>query len=102
MIKHIHDKIEFLKEIADNDKVLVDFFATWCGPCQMLTPVVEKVSKDHPELLVIKVDVDQAPELAAMYTIFSVPTLQYFENGKLVRQEAGYRPEASLLKFVNL
>lgn len=102
MIKHIHDKNEFLKEISDNDKVLVDFFATWCGPCQMLTPVVEKVSKDHPELLVIKVDVDQAPELAAMYTIFSVPTLQYFENGKLVRQEAGYRPEASLLKFVNL
>lgn len=102
MIKHIHDKNEFSKEIADNDKVLVDFFATWCGPCQMLTPVVEKISKDHPELLVIKVDVDQAPELAAMYTIFSVPTLQYFENGKLVRQEAGYRPEASLLKFVNL
>jgi thioredoxin 1 len=101
MLLHITDKSEFDKETKDG-KVLVDFFATWCGPCTMLSPLVEKLSKEHPELKVIKIDVDQAEEIAATYSVYSIPTLVYFENGKALRQSVGYIPEASLKKFADI
>jgi thioredoxin 1 len=101
MLLHITDKSEFDKETKDGN-VLVDFFATWCGPCTMLSPLVEKLSKEHPELKVIKIDVDQAEEIAATYSVYSIPTLIYFENGKALRQSVGYIPEASLKKFAGI
>jgi thioredoxin 1 len=101
MLLHITDKAEFEKETKDG-KVLVDFFATWCGPCTMLSPLVERLSKEHPELKVIKIDVDQAEEIAATFSVYSIPTLIYFENGKAVRQSVGYIPEASLKKFADV
>jgi thioredoxin 1 len=101
MLLHIEKKDEFEKETKEG-KVLVDFFATWCGPCSMLSPLVEKLSKDHPEIKVIKVDVDKAEEIAAMFNVYSIPTLVYFEDGKAVRQSVGYVPEPSLKKFVGV
>ncbi|MCI1245120.1 MAG: thioredoxin family protein [Bacilli bacterium] len=101
MIQHIDKAIDFDKAIA-NPKALVDFFATWCGPCSMLSPVVEKVAADHPELTVIKVDVDQAPELAARYGVYSIPALFYIEDGKLVDKRVGYIDERSVKAFCRL
>jgi thioredoxin 1 len=101
MILHVTKKDEFDKETGEG-KVLVDFFATWCGPCSMLSPLVEKLAKEHEEIKVIKVDVDQAEEIAATYNVYSIPTLIYFENGKAVRQSVGYIPEPSLKKFAGI
>lgn len=101
MLLHIAGKDEFAKETAAG-KVLVDFFATWCGPCSQLAPIVEKIAKEHPELKVIKVDVDEAQDLAATYDVSSIPTLLYFEDGKMVRQTVGWQPEKSLLKFCGI
>jgi thioredoxin 1 len=81
---HVKEKADFDNQIKEG-KVLVDFFATWCGPCKMLSPLVESLSKEHDELKVLKVDVDEAEAIAAEYNIYSIPTLIYFENGKAVR-----------------
>jgi thioredoxin 1 len=101
MVLHIGAKDEFDKETASG-RVLVDFFATWCGPCGQLAPIVEKIAKEHPELKVLKVDVDEAQDLAAAYNVYSIPTLIYFENGKAVHQTVGYQPEKSLLRFCGI
>ena len=97
----INDKAEFDAKIKEG-KVLVDFFAVWCGPCSMLAPLVEKVGEEHPEITVIKVDVDQAPEIASVYSIYSIPTLLLFENGELKRKQVGYIPEPSLKRFLGI
>ncbi len=94
--------VSLFDEKIKEDRVLVDFFATWCGPCKMLAPIVEKLANDHPEITVLKVDVDEAPELAARYNVSAIPTLLYLEKGALVRQSMGYQPEPALKKFVGL
>jgi thioredoxin 1 len=81
---------------------LVDFFATWCGPCSMLSPLVEKLSQDNPNLKVLKIDVDQNPEVASLFDVYSIPTLIFFENGKAVRKQVGYIPEPALKKFAGV
>lgn len=101
MLKHISDKNEYLEAIK-NGRVLVDFYADWCGPCKMLAPIVEKVADEHPEVDVIKVNVDEAPSIAALYGVYSIPTLIYFENGELGRQQAGYMPEEMVKRFANI
>jgi thioredoxin 1 len=101
MINHIQNAADFDK-LIQNDKVLVDFFATWCGPCSMLAPIVEKVSNEHPELTVIKVDVDQAQELAARYDIYSIPALFYIEKGKVVDKRVGYIDERAVKAFARV
>jgi thioredoxin 1 len=101
MINHIQNAADFDK-LIQNDKVLVDFFATWCGPCSMLAPIVEKVSNEHPELTVIKVDVDQAQELAARYDIYSIPALFYIEKGNVVDKRVGYIDERAVKAFARV
>ncbi len=68
---------------------VVDFFATWCGPCKMLAPVIEEAAEDMPEIQFYKVDVDEAPELARSFKVMSVPTLAFFKNGELVKKNVG-------------
>ena len=89
MLKHIKDSAEFNNETAKG-KVLVDFFATWCGPCKMLSPILEKVASEHEDLTVLKVDVDEVGDVAAQYGIRSIPTLILFEDGKAVDMKLGY------------
>ena len=101
MLKHIKDSAEFNNETAKG-KVLVDFFATWCGPCKMLSPVLEKVASEHEDLTVLKVDVDEVGDVAAQYGIRSIPTLILFEDGKAVDMKLGYMPEESVLRFAKL
>ena len=80
--------------------VLVDFWATWCGPCRMLSPVVDEVAEERTDVKVGKVNVDEQPDLAAQFGVMSIPTLLVFEQGKLVRQAVGARPKAGVLELL--
>ena len=99
MIKHVKTAPEFEEAIAKGE-VLVDFWATWCGPCRMLAPVLEEIDKEHPELTIVKVDVDEAGELAAKFGISSIPTLIRFEDGKHIDKALGFMPKPKVLAFL--
>ena len=100
MLKHIQNKEEFDSAIKEG-LVLVDFFATWCGPCKMLSPVLEEVANENPNLSVLKIDVDEVGELAARYGIQAIPTLMLFKNGQRVETRIGYQNKNQLLAFIN-
>ncbi|MBE6778517.1 MAG: thioredoxin [Ruminococcaceae bacterium] len=83
--------------------VLLDFWATWCGPCQMIAPVLEEIAAENPGIAVVKVDVDEAPQLAQRYGIVSIPTLLVIKDGQVVTQMVGARPKAQIVAmFENL
>lgn len=86
---HLENEKEFNNLIKD-EKVLVDFYATWCGPCQLISPIVEEVAKENENIKVIKIDVDKFPELSRKYGIMSIPTLMVFSKGKEVKKHIGY------------
>lgn len=99
MIKHLEKEAEFEQEISSG-KVLVDFYADWCGPCQMLSPVIEQLEKESG-IKVIKIDVDSLPGLARQFRVMAIPTLLLFENGKMVKRETAYMPIEHLRRFVS-
>lgn len=76
--------------------VLVDFYADWCGPCKMLAPLLEEIANDRPNIKIVKVNVDESPELASRYRIDSVPSLKVFKRGKVVAQHVGLADKARL------
>ena len=80
--------------------VLLDFFATWCGPCRMLAPVLEELDSENPGFRIAKVDVDENPELARQFGVMTVPTLVVMKDGVPVRRVSGVRPKAALLALV--
>lgn len=99
MIKHL-SKQDLFEEEVKGSLVLVDFFAIWCGPCSMLSPVIEELDK-QVEIKVIKVDVDEFPSVAQKFRVMSIPTLVLFKNGKPVNVATGYMPLENLRKFVS-
>ena len=99
-VLHVNQE-SFEKIIHKSTKpVLVDFWATWCGPCRMLSPIVDEVAEERTDVKVGKVNVDEQPELAAEFGVMSIPTLLVFEQGKLVRQAVGARPKAGVLALL--
>lgn len=92
----------FETEVTNSDKtVLVDFFATWCGPCKMLSPIIDDLAQEYGDTYKIcKVDVDQAPDLAAKFHVMGVPTLAVFKNGKVMAQSSGARPKEAVLEML--
>lgn len=101
MIVHVNSLEEFNEKIAKG-RVLVDFFATWCGPCKMLTPILEEIDERNEagDLLIVKVDVDEVGVVAAKYGIQSIPTLILFEDGQAKKSTLGYMPKPQLLNFL--
>ena len=100
MLKHINNKEEF-ESLVKEGLVLVDFYATWCGPCKMLAPVLEEVANENANLTVLKIDVDEVGELAARFGIQAIPTLILFKNGQQVAVKMGYQNKNQLLGFIN-
>ena len=93
MLKHVNSK-NFQEEVINSQRaVLVDFFATWCGPCQMLAPVLEKISSSRADFDIAKVDIDEAQDLAYKYGIQVVPTMVIFKDGKNIKKIEGYHDE---------
>ncbi len=90
MIKEL-EKEENLEEELNSDIVIIDFFATWCGPCKMLAPILEKYVEKNNNIKVIKIDVDNFQSLAKQHTIMSVPTLLFYKNKNLIRKEIGFK-----------
>ena len=94
-------KENFAQEVLQSEKpVLLDFWASWCGPCRMLSPIVDEVAEERGDVKVGKVNVDEQPELAGEFGVMSIPTLLVCEQGKLVRQAVGARPKASVLDLL--
>ncbi|MDK2786906.1 MAG: thioredoxin 1 [Epulopiscium sp.] len=94
---------EFQTEVLDSKElVLVDFFATWCGPCKMMAPVIDQLAEEMDgKAKIFKIDVDEARDLAAKYRIMSVPTLMFFKNGEVVDQIMGAVPKDRLVDKIN-
>lgn len=95
-----HATEENFQSLIDKELVVVDFFATWCGPCIMLSPVLEDIASDRSNINIVKVDVDECQNLARSYGIMSVPTLLLFKNGSLVSKRSGYVPKEELTSWI--
>lgn len=96
-------KDSYHNEVMETEKVVViDFWATWCGPCKMMAPVVEEVAKDYPDVKVCKVNVDEEPELSKAFKIVSIPTIVVIKNGEIIDSVVGYRPKEDIEKIIKL
>ena len=103
MITEIHTEEAFRKEIATREGLsLIDFWATWCGPCKMVAPILDEVAEEVAgKAKVYKVDVDQSPDLAQRYSVMSVPTMIVFENGQIKKTSMGAQPKQGLLALLD-
>ena len=99
-MKHIKSKAEFEQLINENNNVVIDFYATWCGPCKMLAPIFEQVAAEKENVTFVKVDVDEAGELANLFGITSIPTVVYIKNEKMALRELGFKPKAAILENI--
>ncbi|MGE4277613.1 MAG: thioredoxin [Lawsonibacter sp.] len=94
-------KENFQKEVMESEKpVLLDFWATWCGPCRMVSPVIDEIANETPTIKVGKVNVDEQSELAAAFNVMSIPTLVVMKDGKVVNQALGARPKRQIVSML--
>ncbi len=95
------DKNSFQEEVVNSSKtVLLDFWASWCGPCRMVAPILDEIAQERSDIKVCKVNVDEQPELARQFGIMSIPTLMVFKDGKVVNQTVGARPKGQILAML--
>ena len=94
------DKDNFETVKSSEKTVLLDFYADWCGPCRMVSPIVDEIAEERNDLLVGKVNVDNEPELAEQFGVFSIPTLVVMKNGEIVNQSTGARPKNQILDML--
>ena len=95
------NKDNFQEVVLNSDKpVLVDFWASWCGPCRMVAPVLEEIANERSDVKVCKINVDEEPELAGRYNVMSIPTLLVVKEGQVVNQAVGARPKSQILSML--
>ena len=98
MLKHANESN--FTDMTGKGLVLVDFFATWCGPCKMLSPVLEDLASDRDIIDIVKVDIDESMNLARQYGIMSVPTLVLMKDGKILAKTSGFQPKDSIQRWI--
>ena len=97
------NKTNFQNEVMNSEKpVLLDFWASWCGPCRMVVPIVEEIAEERPDIKVGTVNVDEQPELARQFNVMSIPTLVVMKNGKIAKQATGARPKQQILDMLTV
>lgn len=95
------NKNNFHNEILNSEKtVLLDFWAPWCAPCRMVIPVVEEIARENDHIKVGKINVDEEPELASQFKVYSIPTLVVMQDGRILNQTVGARPKQALLDML--
>lgn len=98
---HITNK-NFKEEVLNSDKlVLIDFWASWCGPCRMVGPIIDEIAGERQDIKVCKVNVDDEPELASEFHIMSIPTLVVMKEGQVLKQSMGAKPKSQILDLLN-
>ena len=97
---HIN-KENFQQEVLHSDKpVLVDFWASWCGPCQMVLPIMDEIADERSDIKVCKINVDEQKELARQFRVMSIPTMAVFKNGEMVNRSTGAKPKEQILQMI--
>ena len=95
-------KNNFESEIKNyNGKILLDFWASWCGPCRMVSPLIDEIANENTHIKVGKINVDEEPELASAFSVMSIPTLAVIDQGRLIRQQVGARPKEAILAMLD-
>ena len=96
------NKQNYQQEVVNSDKpVLLDFWAAWCGPCRMLSPIIDEIAEEREDIKVGKVNVDEEPELASQCQVMSIPSVFVLKNGKIVAQSLGVKPKAQILALLD-
>ena len=93
------NETNFINEVKDGI-VLVDFYADWCGPCKMLSPILEKIGKENENLKIVKVNIDESQMLASYFSVFSIPTLILIKDGKPLEKIVGFNPKETIEQFI--
>ncbi len=95
------NKSNFQKEVLESERtVLLDFWASWCGPCKSVSPIIDEIAKENPEIKVCKVNIDEEPELAEQFNIMSIPTLLILKDGKVINQSVGLKSKNQILQML--
>ena len=92
---NFHDEV-----IGTDQKVLLDFWAGWCGPCRMVSPTIDQIARERPDIKVAKINVDEQPELAQQFRVYSIPTLMVLENGRILHASVGAKPKHEILAML--
>lgn len=101
MAETVLTKENFENEVLNSEKpVLIDFWASWCGPCRMIAPIIEEIANENDDIKVCKVNVDEQPELAAAFNVSSIPMLAVVKAGKIVNSAVGYRPKEEIIELL--
>ena len=101
MIKHINEKEFNMEVLKEEGIVVVDFFATWCGPCKMLAPVLEDVQEEMKNVKIVKVDIDDNPNVASEFKVKNILTIKVFKNGEEITTNVGFLPKGALVEMIN-
>ena len=95
------DQNNFDAYASGDKKLLIDFYADWCGPCRMVSPIVDEIAGERDDVVVCKVNVDENPDLSARFGVYSIPTLIVMEKGQVVNRQTGARPKSQILNMLN-